>query len=91
VYSADSIDEQLADATCGFLDGNTEIKTAEGVVTLSMLFSWYRQDFGSTDREVIAWVKDHASPELKEKIDGLLAQCPNPAISYATYNWDLNS
>jgi hypothetical protein len=91
VYTPEYIDQELTDATVGFLDGNTEINVEGGYLKLSMLFKWYRQDFGNTDADVITWIKEHAAAEMQEKITLLLTKHPNPKLQYTDYNWTLNS
>lgn len=92
VYSATDIDEQLEIATQGFLDGSVRIDQQNNALTLSMLFSWYREDFGSSDREVLDWIIEHAASDLRNK---LLAAFPTssatPKLVYDAYDWSLNS
>ena len=94
VYTEEGLDEELALATEGFLDQSVGLEESSKTLTLSMLFSWYRQDFGSTDAEVLAWVKRHASRGLRAKVEAfetaLGANVKDLKIKYATYNWDLN-
>ena len=93
VYTEESIDDELALATEGFLDQSVAMDAASKTLTLSMLFSWYRQDFGTTDSEVFAWIQRNASPELREKLRTFAATVGDLSglkITYATYNWDLN-
>lgn len=86
VYSADDLDGQLSDATAGFLEGNTEVNTKDNTVNVSMLFKWYREDFGGSDSSIISWIKTHSPTKLSGAISSLV----NPALSYPTYNWSLN-
>lgn len=95
-YSCDqkSLDGELEMATQGFLDGSVDLDAERKVVRLSMLFSWYRQDFGATDEQVLAWIRSHASPELRRKMeafDELVGLEAKVAIEYSPYNWDVNS
>lgn len=95
VYSADDLDSQLDVATESFLDGSVVLDAPSNTVTLSMLFSWYRQDFGASDADVLAWVRLHASPELRAKLAAFetatAAAGAVPTIAYANYDWRLNS
>lgn len=93
VYSPVDIDEQLNVATQGFLDNSVAFDVATKTVTLSMLHNWYRQDFGSTDDEVLSWIKDRSSPQLRSKFDAFqagIAGGQKPKIAYAAYDWSLN-
>lgn len=93
VYSSTELDEQLNRATRGFLDQSVEFDATTQTIRLSMLFSWYRIDFGSTDTEVIQWIKSHASKELADRITTFEKVCEPrvPKLTYMPYNWNLNS
>lgn len=94
VYSSDEklLDEQLALASEGFLDQSVTLDSTNKRITLSMLFSWYREDFGSTDQDVIDWIAQHASPELKQKMVAFEKSLggSTPKIAFDTYDWGLN-
>jgi hypothetical protein len=96
VYSAADLDAQLNLATEGFLDGSVALDPVANTITLSMLFSWYREDFGSTDEEVLRWIKQHASMGLRAKLvqsfpAGAGAAATTPKILYSPYDWSINS
>jgi len=96
VYSAADLDVQLNLATEGFLDGSVAMDPAANTITLSMLFSWYREDFGSSDEEVLRWIKQHASMELRAKLAESFpaagaAAATTPKILYSPYDWSINS
>lgn len=87
VYSGDQLDAQLNDATKGFLEGNTIVNTADNTITLSMLFKWYKEDFGGSDITVLRWIKEQSPRKLSEAIAGL----KRPTLKYPAYNWALNN
>lgn len=95
VYSCDAeeLDEQLSLATRSFLDGSVALDASSKTISLSMLFSWYKEDFGNNDEEIIGWVKSHCSLKLRENIqlfeDSLKGE--SPKITYSAYDWSLNS
>lgn len=86
VYQADSIDEDLNMATEGFLEGNTFINTDESCISTSMIFEWYKEDFGGTNENIIDWIKNRSPQKLSESIR-LMSR---PTLKFLTYNWDLN-
>jgi len=51
-------------------------------ITLSALFKWYGADYG----DVLAFIRKHASPPLKQQIESL----KNPRIQYYDYDWSIN-
>lgn len=93
VYSDESsmLDQQLDLATRGFLESNTEVNVDEGIVTLSMLFSWYKQDFGNDELAIVQWVQQHANGALAASITQLLTKRPKPLLKFADYDWSMNS
>jgi Protein of unknown function, DUF547 len=86
VYEAESLEDQLDTATSGFLEGNTAIDSDNNTISLSMLFEWYKEDFGSASDNIINWIKDNSPQKLKESV----AQLTKPTLKFSTYNWDLN-
>ena len=86
VYSGDSLDSQLDDATKGFLEGNTKVNTTDNSISLSMLFKWYKEDFGGSDDGIVRWIKEHSPMKLSQSIGALTA----PVLKYPQDNWDLN-
>ena len=106
VYSTeyDLLDSELALATQGFLDQSVTFDTNKKSVTLSMLFSWYSQDFGKTDDEILDWVRSNGSKELKAKFEAFEETLRDTneniqqprfgdlkiKISHDPYIWDLN-
>lgn len=86
VYEAESLDEQLDTATSGFLEGNTEVDKENNSVSLSMLFEWYKEDFGSSSDNVINWIKMRSPQKLNESI----SQLTKPTLKFSTYDWNLN-
>jgi hypothetical protein len=93
VYSSTEVDEQLDRATQGFLDQSVVFDEATQTISLSMLFSWYKRDFGSTDAEVLQWIYGNASKELADKIAAFNKACEprDPKIKFLPYDWNLNS
>ncbi len=80
VYQKKTLDSQLDDQARKFLSNSTKgIKESASGVTLSPIFKWYAEDFGS-DKSVMAFIKKY-NPDVSE----------NDAINdYFDYNWNLN-
>lgn len=90
VYSADSIDKQLDRATCAYLN-ETVVDASTNTVSISMIFKWYRSDFGSSDDEVVSWIEDHASNKISSDIKKLREVCSSITVEYLEYDWNLPS
>lgn len=99
VYSADKLDEQLELSTRGFLDQSVAFDDSSDSVMLSMLFSWYRQDFVTDvsvpDSSMLNWVKGHSSSQLRERIMDYEKKCgelkKSPSVKFSAYDWGVNS
>lgn len=93
VYSdtTEELDRELNLATENFLGGNVVLNSSTHTIRTSMLLSWYRQDFGVSDAEVIQWILKHSPPSLAAQISDFLIACPVPTLVYDSYDWGLNS
>lgn len=56
----------------------------DGRLTVSTIYKWFKEDFGKTEANVIAHLREYAEPELLAKIDA------NPDIKNYDYDWSLN-
>ena len=95
-YSFDeqTLNSQLQLATENFLCANVKIDIVNNDVTvkLSKIFDWYRNDFGSSDREILNWIIAHCDTQLKAQLETHILLCVNlPRIIYEVYSWELNS
>ena len=70
----------LADPT------RNDVGVGAPVVRLSMIFQWYRGDFGGSDDAVRAWVARHVDDAARRH---LLEE--RPALAYLPYDWTLNA
>ena len=92
-FSGAEVQGQLDVATAAYLENDDAliIDVANNSVKLSQLFQWYREDFGNSDTEVLAWIRDHlGEPEKKEQLATLISK-GEFKISYITYDWGNNS
>ena len=91
VYSAESLDSQLDRATRGYLD-ETVVDISKNIVKISMLFKWYRHDFGRTDEEIVSWIEEHASTEISSALkNNRDTNEASPTVEYLAYDWNLQS
>jgi hypothetical protein len=58
-------------------------------VTLPALFEWYREDFGSTDGEMLRWVSKYLPP-AKERALQLAVEADRFVIKWRAFDWTLN-
>ena len=88
-YVPARLETQLAEQTRLFLNdprsNRLDLKTARA--TLSPIFSWFKADFGTNDREVIEFV----APYLKPSYEAIIREQPAVwRIRYSDYDWSLN-
>ena len=108
VYSEEEqkLEQQLKLATEGFLDQSTSFNVDTRTVNLSMLFSWYKADFGGSDEDVLNWIRKNGSGELKVKFENFEDSIRNSndyikeprfgenlkiKVAFDPYIWDLNN
>jgi hypothetical protein len=86
-YRAERLDAQLDAAARGFV-GNSHkgARVAARSLRLSPIFDWFGGDFAASGG-VLAFVRRHAAPELREAIEKL---GPEPELEWFDYDWSLN-
>eukprot|EP01083_Nonionella_stella_P023892 66094_1 len=89
LFAAKSINEDLTLAAEAFLEDEVTLDVKSGDVTLSMIFKWFRQDFGKSDEDILRFVRKFSSTEKQVMFDSLLES--NFALKYSTYDWGSNS
>eukprot|EP00850_Spirogloea_muscicola_P020059 SM000206S06268 [mRNA] locus=s206:123095:126021:+ [translate_table: standard] len=89
VYTAENLDDALATATAAFLEGEYELDKTAASVTLSKIFDWYKEDFGSSEEERVRWVLRHLDQSRQAELDAALAES-RLAIKFRKYDWDVN-
>lgn len=88
VYSAQQLDTQLTRATKSFLcTGGCVIKGNE--VSLTELFKWYRDDFGTNNHQMLKWIADYLGTAEKELLQELI-DTRSYKITWQDYDWSLN-
>ncbi len=88
-YEADQIDFQLGLAAMSFINSpQVKILPEEKTVFISMIFKWYKIDFGGSDRALLDTLLNYLD-EGKDK--AFLEENRNQIrIRYQPYDWNLN-
>lgn len=76
--------ELLNQAAHEFVNSLRAVHIIDGKLVTSKLYEWFREDFGDTDIEIIAHIKEFADPDLAHQLDGI------DKISATTFNWHIN-
>jgi hypothetical protein len=79
-YTGLKLEEQLTQQTKLALNNPDFIMVDDDQVKLSEIFNWYRQDFGKSDAEIIAFINTYRIKPLSK----------NAKLNYYTYDWTLN-
>ena len=82
-FTGANIEALLEQAARDFINHPRGVSVASGELTISSIYDWYEDDFGSNFRELTEHLSIYASPELASRL---------PAFSSAfyQYDWDLN-
>ncbi|MEP1421907.1 MAG: DUF547 domain-containing protein [Erythrobacter sp.] len=84
-YTASNLEQKLQENSVLYINDPRGVSVGEdGKVTLSKIFSWYREDYGGSEETVLVHVRQYAEPDLLAALDQ-----PDLSISYA-YDWSLN-
>ena len=77
-------------ASNSFLESSVVVSKEDKTVNLSKLLLWYRDDFGSTDAQVLAKLADiMTNPDFRKNLKR--ASENGFKIDYVGYDWSLNS
>lgn len=92
-YKPDTLDRDLTRASKNYIQSTQFAQEGEQTnIVLSRLFLWYRADFGSTDQEVLIWIREHAPDEVAARLQAVLSATP-PAykVTHQEYIWTVNA
>ena len=79
-YEANTLEQQLNDASKKFLTDKTKNQIQTQQSKLSMIFRWYAMDFNKNGKKVLDFVNQHQSTPINTKTK----------IDYLDYDWNLN-
>jgi uncharacterized membrane protein YdjX (TVP38/TMEM64 family) len=88
-YEAEQIDFQLELAAASFINSpQVKIPSPERTVLLSMIFKWYKTDFGGNNQALMESLLTHL--DEGEKKDFLRQNRDRIRLRYQSYDWNLN-
>ena len=91
VYEHETIDHSLESAAyafCNSIDLKKERSTY--VLTLSLIFRWYLDDFGRDYKEMLSNIKKYTKPDVQYAIEDICERGASFSITWEHYDWDLN-
>lgn len=88
-FEADKIEEQLKSQAVQFVNDNARnyFDAKKRKAYLSKIFSWFSEDFGSSDEKILKFVSQYLPENISSDIKNNLSEWD---ISYKAYNWNLN-
>jgi hypothetical protein len=88
-YEGSKLDKQLNEQAESFFNDVTKNKFDKKTRTasLSKILSWYENDFGENEQEMLNYIARFIDKEIAEDIKTNLLKWD---IKYLSYNWDLN-
>ena len=84
-YHAQQLDSQLDQAAHAFIREGRGLRFDENDLVLSSIYSWFREDFGKNDQDVLAHLRAYAESDLLDRLEGVTS------ISDHEYDWRLNA
>ncbi len=84
-FQAERLEEQLEAAARNYVNDARGAEVENGRLTVSKIYTWYKEDFGDSDRGVIEELKTYAEPGLRQQLEGI------SRISNDRYDWSTNS
>ncbi|MBM7073931.1 DUF547 domain-containing protein [Shewanella sp. 202IG2-18] len=89
VFSSKNLDSQLNKAAIRFINQSKAVDIKNNQLKLSSIYSWFSQDFGDEQAELMLHIQTFAEPTLKSKLKAI-ALDKNSDIIF-DYDWKLNA
>jgi hypothetical protein len=88
-YEGDKLDAQLNDQGSRFLTdaSKNSFDTEKKAARISMIFSWFAQDFGGTNEAVMTFISQFLPEDVASRIK---ADPGRWEVRYKEYDWSLN-
>ncbi|WP_371397009.1 DUF547 domain-containing protein [Fretibacter rubidus] len=84
LWTADTLEADREAAARDFINAPNGVTIKGDKLTVSSIYNWFKEDFGTTDDNILAHLSDYAGNELKAAIEG------GASIARDDYNWSLN-
>jgi hypothetical protein len=83
-YRAAGLNSALDEQARAFINNPRGVRIENDKLIVSRIFLWYKEDYGSTDTNILAHIRKYASPALIRSLQG------KTKIDGYAYDWDLN-
>ncbi|RYV04161.1 hypothetical protein SOPP22_01260 [Shewanella sp. OPT22] len=88
-FSSENVDSQLNKAATRFINQTKAVDINNNQLKLSSIYSWFSQDFGNNQAELIQHIQTFAKPALRSQLKAI-ASDKNSSINF-DYDWKLNA
>ncbi len=82
-YTGDNVESLLTIAAGDFVNHERGVRLVDRRLVVSSIYSWFQDDFGADEREVIAHLRRYAAPDLAQRLAKVTAIDDD-------YDWTLN-
>jgi|AntRauTorcE11898_2_1112593.scaffolds.fasta_scaffold13953_2 hypothetical protein len=84
-FTAGNLEPQLGAGTRAYVNHPRGVRFEDGVLHISSIFDWYRQDFPAGRDALLDWLAGHARPELARQLRSHQGPIEHD------YDWQLNA
>jgi hypothetical protein len=79
-FTPENVNATLDELAKGFVNNKTKNKITASKIEVSEIFNWFAGDFTAKNKSVIAFLNKYSNSKIND----------DAAVSFVTYNWDLN-
>jgi len=83
-FTSAAMHKQLERAAKEYIDHPRGVRLTNDGVVVSSIFSWFQQDFGETEQDVIKYIQKYADEETRKSLAGMRF------FANDEYDWQLN-
>ncbi len=83
-YTGANLNEMLEAGAKAYVNSPRGVKISGKNVVASKIYSWFKKDFGTSEENILAHIRQYASADLAKKLEGV-----KDIYSYE-YDWNLN-
>lgn len=83
-YRGTTLDGVLTAAEIAYVNDPRGVSASNGLITLSSIYNWFREDFGANEAQIIARLQKHADGPAKAALAG------KTSVDEYAYDWSLN-
>ena len=83
-FTGQRVEAMLEAAARGYINDPRGVSIKDGKVTISKIYEWFAEDFGETEENVLAHLRNYAEPALAARLSAI------GRIHDTAYDWRLN-